>query len=66
MNMIAERYVKLVLRIGVYDGDYVDAYYGPEEWKPKGEDAGKREPFPASEFLDEVESLEKSVRAIDT
>jgi len=25
--------VKLVLAIGQYDADYVDAYYGPPEWK---------------------------------
>ena len=36
MNTIAERYVSLVLNIGVYDPDYVDAYYGTEEWKPSG------------------------------
>jgi len=34
MNDIAEQYVKLVLEIGIYKPDYVDAYYGPEEWKP--------------------------------
>ena len=34
MNSIAEQYVKLVLRIGTIDSDYVDAYYGPEDWKP--------------------------------
>jgi hypothetical protein len=33
MNRIAEQYVKLVLKIGTIDSDYVDAYYGPEEWK---------------------------------
>ncbi len=34
MNTIAESYVKLVLQIGFYDGDFVDAYDGPPEWKP--------------------------------
>ena len=34
MNEIAEQYVKLVLEIGLYKPDYVDAYYGPAEWKP--------------------------------
>ena len=34
MNSIAEEYVKLVLKIGQYDPVYVDAYYGPKEWKP--------------------------------
>jgi hypothetical protein len=33
MNDIAERYVKLVLALGQHDRDYVDAYYGPPEWK---------------------------------
>jgi len=33
MNTIAERYVKLVLAVGQHDGDYVDAFYGPPDWK---------------------------------
>lgn len=33
MNKIAERYVKVVLGVGRFDPDYVDAYYGPAEWK---------------------------------
>ncbi|MEJ2084366.1 MAG: hypothetical protein P8Y44_01640, partial [Acidobacteriota bacterium] len=33
MNTIAESFVKLVLAVGRYDGDYVDAYFGPDEWK---------------------------------
>jgi hypothetical protein len=33
MNSIAESYIKLVLSLGQYDPDYVDAYYGPPEWK---------------------------------
>jgi hypothetical protein len=40
MDKIAEDYVKLVLAVGQHDPDYVDAYYGPAEWKP-GE-AGKQ------------------------
>jgi hypothetical protein len=35
MNRIAENYVKLVLKVGLYDPGYVDAYYGPTEWKPE-------------------------------
>ena len=34
MNSIAEQYVRLALAIGQHDPDYVDAYYGPPEWKP--------------------------------
>jgi len=37
MNAIAEGYVKLVLEVGKYDQHFVDAYYGPKEWKPKDE-----------------------------
>ncbi len=33
MNTIADDYVKLVLNIGQYDADFVDAYYGPKEWR---------------------------------
>ena len=33
MDRIAEGYVKLVLAMGAHDADYVDAYYGPSEWK---------------------------------
>jgi hypothetical protein len=37
MNTVAEGYVKLVLEVGKYDPNFVDAYYGPKEWKPKEE-----------------------------
>ncbi|MDH4069474.1 MAG: hypothetical protein OEV30_03530 [Ignavibacteria bacterium] len=33
MNQIAESYVRLVLSVGEHDADYVDAYYGPTEWR---------------------------------
>lgn len=41
MNAFAERYVKLVLAVGQHDADYVDAYYGPPEWRKEAE-AAKR------------------------
>ena len=34
LNSIAEAYVKLVLKVGLYDPIYVDSYYGPNEWRP--------------------------------
>jgi hypothetical protein len=37
MDTIAEQYVKLVLAMGQHDADYVDAYYGPQEWKKDAE-----------------------------
>ena len=33
LDQIAERYVRLVLSLGLHDADFVDAYYGPEEWQ---------------------------------
>ncbi|MCP3958192.1 MAG: hypothetical protein GY719_10105, partial [bacterium] len=33
LDTVAEGYVRLVLAVGQHDADYVDAYYGPEEWK---------------------------------
>jgi hypothetical protein len=33
MNDIAEEYVRLVLAMGQHDDGYVDAYYGPEQWR---------------------------------
>ena len=37
MNTVAERYVHLVLALGQHDPDYVDAFYGPAEWKTQAE-----------------------------
>ena len=34
LDTISVDYVKLALQIGDLDPDFVDAYYGPEEWKP--------------------------------
>ena len=33
IDKIAESYVKLILALGAHDKNYVDAYYGPEEWQ---------------------------------
>ena len=33
MNTAAESYVKLVLSVGEHDPDYVDAYFGPPQWR---------------------------------
>ena len=37
MNQFAEQYVRLVLAVGQHDADYVDAYYGPPEWRRDAE-----------------------------
>src|SRR5687767_15226167 len=47
MNGIAARYVRLVLALGQHDADYVDAYYGPPEWRADAE----RDPLPLDALL---------------
>jgi hypothetical protein len=59
MNDLAERYVKLVLALGQHDADYVDAYYGPPEWRKEAE-TSKR----TLEQIDtEAMALQKSLMA---
>lgn len=63
MDHLAEEYVRLVLEIGQYDDDFVDAYYGPEEWKPKGE---KAEELPAKNLINRAGELLKKAGEVDT
>ncbi len=53
MNSIAEAYVRLVLAVGQHDADYVDAYYGPPEWKEKAKAGNK----PLTEIRKTAEGL---------
>ena len=39
IEVIAEKYIRLVLQVGQYDSAVVDAYFGPEEWKPNEQKA---------------------------
>ena len=55
MDGLAERYVKTVLELGQHDKDYVDAYYGPTEWK-RDADASKAD-------LDTIAAQGRDVRA---
>lgn len=66
MNSIAEDYVKLVLNIGQYDPDFVDAYYGPKEWRDSLKSnlnfdltAFKELSYKTDSLLNELESLSK-------
>ena len=37
LNPMAESYVRLALEIGTHEEGYIDAYYGPPEWKSEAE-----------------------------
>ena len=60
MNDVAERYVKLVLALGQHDADYVDAYYGPPEWKQQAESRKA----PLSDLAAQAKALVGAVDAI--
>ncbi|NOU58680.1 hypothetical protein ELS83_02535 [Marinifilum sp. JC070] len=64
MNHVAERYVKTVLEIGLYDPLYVDAYYGPEDWKNEVEKL-KKEQIPADELIARLDELSAKVKELD-
>jgi hypothetical protein len=61
MNSLAESYVKLVLAVGQHDANYVDAFYGPAEWKQAAEAAGKR---PLAELEAQAHALLASLAAL--
>jgi hypothetical protein len=54
IDIIAEDYVKLVLEIGQYENAFVDAYFGPEEWKPT---EPKSEILPLNNFVRRANTL---------
>jgi len=56
---VAEQYVKLVLAVGQHDADYVDAFYGPAEWRKEAEAAKK----PLAEIDAEAAEVEKQFAA---
>ncbi|MCU7494122.1 MAG: hypothetical protein HF314_07510 [Ignavibacteria bacterium] len=57
MNRIAETYVRLVLNVGQYDDGYVDAYYGPREWKPAELNDSAKKNFPYEKLTREADRL---------
>ena len=61
MDEVAESYVRLVLAVGEHDADYVDAFYGPQEWRD--EVTGERLGLPgiaarADSVIDRLRALE--------
>ena len=64
MNNLSETYVKLVLDMGQYIPDYIDAYYGPEEYKPN--EADKLEQAPFGQYDQQINELISSLSGIST
>ena len=59
LNYLAENYVRLGLTIGLYDADFVDAYYGPDSLKPA---ISKSSIFPKDSLLNLVTELRTSLK----
>src|SRR6185436_15226160 len=62
MNALADRYVRLVLAVGQHDASFVDAYYGPPEWKSAAAAAGK---LALPELLAEATAIHAGVTAVE-
>lgn len=63
MDIIAESYVKLVLEIGLYESDYIDAYFGPQDWKPSEEN--REDPFPKERLILKVNELIEKINSVE-
>jgi len=59
LNPLAERYVRLQLEIGTHEEGYIDAYYGPAEWKTEAESA----PRPIADLKTVTDTLADDVAA---
>jgi len=60
LDAVAEGYVKLVLAVGAHDEDYVDAYYGPPEWR----EAAEREAAPLAELAERARALIAALESV--
>src|SRR5947207_3566486 len=60
MNAVAERYAHLVLALGQHDPDYVDAFYGPPEWKKQAEKEKKSLDAIGAEAAELIATLAKT------
>src|SRR5258708_5475038 len=65
LNPVAERYAHLVLALGQHDPDYVDAFYGPAEWKTQAEKEKKSLDAIGAEAAELIAALAKTPIAGD-
>ena len=65
IDRVAESYVRLCLELGQYDPDFVDAYTGPEEWKPAPLPEGEEHEIPAEELALKADAMVAELDAVD-
>ena len=61
MDVLAEDYVKIVLEMDTHEEGYVDAYYGPPEWK----DEAIKNPRSLTELLSALTRLHSTLRDLN-
>ncbi len=59
LDSLAQEYVKLTLQVGQHHTSYIDAYYGPEDWRPKGE------ALPLTALVEQVQYLITAIKTVD-
>jgi hypothetical protein len=62
LDEAAQDYVHLVLEIGAHEKDYVDAYFGPPQWRIEAE----AHPRNISELKAEADRIQSALSAMDT
>ncbi len=62
LDEAAQDYVHLVLEIGAHEKDFVDAYFGPPEWRIEAE----AHPRNISELKAEADRIQSTLSAMDT
>ncbi len=65
IDRVAESYVRLCLELGQYDPDFVDAYTGPEEWKPAPLPEGEEHEIPTGELALNADAMIAELDAVD-
>src|SRR5262245_21124967 len=63
MKTVAEQYAHLVLALGQHDPNYVDAFYGPAEWKTQAEKEKKSLDAIGAEAAELIATLAKMPEA---
>ena len=61
LDELAGHYVRLTLEIGAHEEGYIDAYFGPPEWKEQADS----EPRTTEELKSEAERIIDALNAID-
>jgi hypothetical protein len=60
LDALAERYVRLVLQIGAHEEGYIDAYFGPAEWKSEAD----AHPRSTAQLKTDADALRADIEAI--